>query len=247
MDTFQRWLAALEQRHLGALTFPELRRSVQALSSLYVERRPRLDVKAAFGGSGKRAAFATYFAPLHFLLIREIIRALPKPGRLRNLLDLGCGTGVAGAAWAGEMTAPPRVIGVDRSAWATAEARWTYGLFGLSSSTQTLNLDTWKLPADAAVIAAFTINELSDEGRERWRHQLLEAGRRGQPCLVVEPIARRLTPWWDDWTRDWVAAGGTQTEWRFRLELPGRLALLDKAAGLDHRELTARSLWFSGE
>lgn len=247
MDTFQRWLDALEQRHLRALTFPELRRSVQALSSLYVERRPRLDGRTALGGAGKRAAFATYFAPLHFLVVREIVRALPKPPPLRNLIDLGCGTGAAGAAWATEMDTKPHLIGVDQSAWATAEARWTYALFGLHASTQTLNLDTWKLPPQTAVIAAFTINELSEEGRERWRKQLRTGLQRRPATLVIEPIARRLTSWWDEWAQEWIVLGGREDEWRFRVALPEKLALLDKAAGLDHRELTARSLWFSGE
>jgi hypothetical protein len=37
--------------------------------------------------------------------------------------------------------------------------------------------------------------------------------------------------------------GGRADEWRFRAELPPIVAKLDRAAGLDHRELTARSLW----
>ena len=63
---------------------------------------------------------------------------------------------------------------------------------------------------------------------------------------VIEPIARRLTSWWDEWAREWKAAGGREDEWRFAVELPDRLALMDKAAGLDHRELTGRSLWLPG-
>jgi hypothetical protein len=36
-------------------------------------------------------------------------------------------------------------------------------------------------------------------------------------------------------------------EWRFPAGLPPRLALLDRAAGLDHRELTARSSYLSAD
>ena len=35
-------------------------------------------------------------------------------------------------------------------------------------------------------------------------------------------------------------------EWRFAVDLPPLVRLLDKAAGLDHRELTLRSLYCPG-
>src|SRR5438552_461247 len=100
-DPFVHWFQELERRHLANLNFSEVRRAVQALSSLYVERRDRIHSGSAFNGAGKRAAFAMYFSPLHFLLVREIVRALQAhvPGNAA-ILDLGCGTGVAGAAWA---------------------------------------------------------------------------------------------------------------------------------------------------
>ena len=41
------------------------------------------------------------------------------------------------------------------------------------------------------------------------------------------------------------AAGGRADEWRFRLALPPIVAKLDRAAGLNHREITGRSLWLS--
>jgi hypothetical protein len=245
MDTFQRWLDALEERHMRALSFQEVRRSVQALSSLYVERRSGIGRGAALDGAGKRAAFATYFAPLHFLVVREIVKALGAAQRApRAVLDLGCGTGAAGAAWALESDPHARVIGVDRNHWAVQEARWTYSAFGLSASVQVADINTLKLPAGAAVVAAFCMNELPEEARTRWRLQFLQAAERHTPILVVEPIAGRLSPWWDQWAREWSQSGGRQDEWHFQVSLPERLALMDKAAGLDHRKLTARSLWF---
>ena len=90
------------------------------------------------------------------------------------------------------------------------------------------------------------MNEAGADDRERLRHELLKVHRAGDPVLVVEPIARRLTSWWGDWSRDWTAAGGREDEWRFPAVLPERLALMDRAAGLDHRELTGRSLWLPG-
>jgi hypothetical protein len=248
MDLFVRWLDALDERYRKDLTFQEVRRGVQALSSLYVERRNRLGGGAALDGAGKRAAFATYFGPLHFLLIREIVLALGAANRpFSSLLDLGCGTGVAAAAWASEVKPAPRVIGVDRNPWAAKEAGWTYGVFGLDGSAKAIDIHTFKAPSGTAVVAAFILNELPEDVRERWRTALLSAASRQYPVLVVEPIAKKLSPWWDDWSAAFAAAGGRSDEWRFRIELPERLALMDKAAGLDHRELTARSLWVGAQ
>ena len=113
---FDAWLAALEARHLADLTFPEVSRALRALSSTYVERRERLGEGAALAGAGKRAAFALFYAPLHYLLVREIVRALPAATTgPATLVDLGCGTGAAGAAWASASARPPRG-GRDRPA-----------------------------------------------------------------------------------------------------------------------------------
>jgi ubiquinone/menaquinone biosynthesis C-methylase UbiE len=185
-----------------------------------------------------------YFGPLHFLLVREIVRALDaRVPADTPILDLGCGTGVAGAAWALESQPPSRVIGVDRHSWAVQECRWTYEQFGVRGSAKTMDASTLRIPTNAAVIAAFAINELHPVSRERFHRDFMRVARDGAPVLVIEPIARSLNPWWTEWSRDWTAAGGRDDEWRFRVVLPEPLALMDKAAGLDHRELTGRSLW----
>jgi len=243
-DPFLRWLGALQERHYAALNFQEVRRAVQALSALYVERRNRIGEGSALDGAGKRAAFATYFAPLHFLLVREIVRALDAAkDPSSDILDLGCGTGIAGAAWSLEMNPQSRITGIDRNPWAGREAKWTYGAFSLRSAVRSEDLSTFKVGKNTAVIAAFTINELSDEIRTRILRELLSAARLGSPVLVIEPIARSVASWWPDWAGEWIAAGGREDEWRFSVQLPEALALMDKAAGLDHRDLTGRSLW----
>ena len=66
--------------------------------------------------------------------------------------------------------------------------------------------------------------------------------RRAISVVVVEPISKKLTPWWGEWERAFQPSGGRTSEWRFRVELPRLLRDLDKSAGLDHRELTARTL-----
>ena len=246
-EAFVRWVQALEQRHLQSLNFSEVRRGVQALSSLYVSRRQRLDRNSALDGAGKRAAFAMFFGPLHFLLVREMVRALKArvPAEM-SLIDVGCGTGVAGAAWALEVSPEPKVLGVDRNSWVLHECKRTYQQLGLEGKVKAADINSLRLPPRTAVIAAFMVNELDAAVRARFRADLLSAAREGAPVLVIEPIARRLTSWWDEWARAWKAVGGRNDEWRFAVQLPERLALMDKAAGLDHRELTGRSLWLPG-
>ena len=241
-----RWVADLERRHLAELSFAEVRKGLQALSSLYVERRGRIGTGAAFDGAGKRAAFALFFGPLHFLVVREVVAALGGAAPpLARVLDLGCGTGAAGAAWA--LAAGASVQGVERSGWAAAEARATYAALGLDGRAAAGELLRERLPgAGAGILLGWVVNELGDEGRGALLPRLVEASRRGARVLVVEPIAARPVPWWKAWAAAFGEAGGRDDLWRFPATRPPVVALLDKAAGLDHRVLTARSLWLPG-
>ncbi len=74
-EAFLSWLETLRARELERLTFQEIRKGVVALSRIYVEERGRLG-KAVFDGAGKRAAFACFYTPLHFLLVRAIVLEL---------------------------------------------------------------------------------------------------------------------------------------------------------------------------
>jgi hypothetical protein len=189
-------------------------------------------------------------------MIRGIVAALPgasgdRPpaggGREPALVDLGCGTGAAGAGWAAGYRQPPSIVGIDRHPWALGEAAETYRAFGFPGRTRRGDVADIQLPSPpAALLAAFTVNELADAARDRLLHRLIARATDGDRVLVVEPLAGFVTPWWSDWRRVFQAAGGRDDEWRFRIELPPIVAKLDRAAGLNHRELKARSLWLPG-
>lgn len=248
-DPFEAWATDLERRHLSHLTFGELRRALTALSSLYVERRGRLSEGAALEGEGKRAAFALFYGPLHFLTMRGIVRALhletPPPKRI---VDLGCGTGAAGAAWALECKPVPAVSGWERNAWAIGEARRSYARLGIRGAPRRGDLGGAP-PGEKgdAVLAAYTVNELAAAARAALLEKMVEASRRGARILVVEPIARRGFSWWDAWSDRFRRAGGREDAWRFPAILPEVIHRLDEASGMDHRELTARSLFLAGD
>ena len=240
-------MTALEARHLSELRVPEVTRALRALSSAYVERRKTVSRGGALDSAGKRAAFALFYAPLHFLATTHVVRALgadaPPPAAI---LDAGCGTGAGGAAWALTAGGVP-VTGIDRHPWAVDEARWTYRHFGLRG--QARQGDVARLPpprAGGAIIAAYVLNELDDAARRALEDRLFDAARRGTRVLILEPIARGVTPWWPATVDRFAAAQARADEWRFTADLPPFLRLLDKAAGLDHRELTAKSLYCPG-
>ena len=240
-DPFDAWFEALEKRHLETLEFREVRKALQALSSLYVQRRGKLAEGAALETAGKRAAFALFYGPLHFLTVRGIVREVAREARPAAILDLGCGTGAAGAAWALECSPRPKVEGIDSNGWATSEARWTYRHLGLKGDARRGDVRAADLDGPGkAVVAAYTVNELDEGARAGLLAKLRQ---RSGPALIVEPIARGAAPWWDEWARAFTEAGGRADEWRLPADLPERLRLLDRAAGLDHRQLTARSLY----
>jgi hypothetical protein len=251
VSAFDDWIADLEARHLAELTFPEVSRALRALSANYVERRQNLSKGAALDGRGKRAAFALFYGPLHHLLIAHIVRSLPgATSFVPALIDLGCGTGASGAAWASAVASTsvsersPRVTAVDVNGWAIGEAAMTYRAFRIAASTRQGDLSAVRLPAGpAAILAAFTVNELPDDRRDALLARLLERASKGDRVLVVEPIAGFVARWWGRWSAAFEAAGGRADEWRVRLELPPIVLKLDRAAGLNHRELTGRSLW----
>lgn len=253
MNNVDSWLAALEARHLADLTRPELTRALRALSSCYVERREKLTSGAALEGAGKRAAFALFYGPLHFLTVTAVVRALlAHEIAIDTIIDLGCGTGVGGAAWASASACvkPPSIVGVDRNAWAVAEAKWTYKELGLRGHARVgdvlrdfpiTRLPMTRLP-DSAILLAYTVNELPPDTRAALLERVSQAARAGSRLLIVEPIARGVTSWWPEWTERLAAEGARADEWRFPAVLPPLTRQIAKGAGLDPREFTARSI-----
>ena len=245
---FEGWLTALDERHLADLSQSEVTRALRALSSVYVERRDRITAGAALDGAGKRAAFALFYGPQHYLIAREVVKALAAsgdPAAVKRVIDLGCGSGAAGAAVA--LAYHASIDGFYLNRWAVAEAGWTYRFFGLAGRALVMNVRAVRLegkPGDL-ILAAYTLNELPDDVRDALLPRIIAAHTRGASVLIVEPIGRRTNRWWPAWAAEVKARGGREDDWRFRVPLPPRQRGLAKAAGLDVQELTARSLWLT--
>jgi hypothetical protein len=239
------WLARLEERHLADLRFAEVTRALRALSSTYVERRERLAAKSAFDSAGKRAAYALYYSPLHFLTVQHVLQHVEPGGPVSHLVDLGCGAGAAGAAWATSQERRPRVTGVDSHPWALTEAAFTYRCFAIDASTRRAQAAHVTLPRSADAIAVgWVLNELDAASRATLQQTLLDAVRAGRMLLVVEPIATRVSPWWNEWAAPFVSAGARPDEWRFKADLPDVVQRLGHAAGLRTEWITAKSIYW---
>jgi hypothetical protein len=244
-ERFDAWLDALQKRHLADLRPSEVNRAVRALSDDYVHRRHRVGGDA-LAGRGKRAAFALFFAPLHFLTARDVARGLDVGSTgVSHVVDLGCGTGAAGAAVGAVLNNSPSVLGIDRQGWTLEEAALTYRQFGLPHRIVRGDVRRPKvrLRPGTLVIAAYTVNELDEHGRRTLLDWFGESLGPDIGLLVMEPIARGLTPWWGEWASALAPLGARQHEWRFAEPLPPRLRHMDRAAGLDHQVRTARTLW----
>ncbi|MCB9893998.1 MAG: class I SAM-dependent methyltransferase [Planctomycetes bacterium] len=243
-DPFDNWIDKLFERWMGELTHQEVARALKALTRDYVQRRTRLRGKA-LEGRGKQAAFALYYAPRHFVIVREVLKALgaaaigetPMP-----LVDLGCGSGVAGAAWA--LHSGGNVVGVELDPEILREAAFTFKDLGIRGGGVRCHLAKYRWPKPpVGVVAAFTINELDEKDREQVWRELEKQLRGGSRVLIIEPLATRIAPWWQDWAERIAAHGGRADEWHFDVDLPERVHLLGKSAGLKPEKLGARTLW----
>ena len=249
------WLRSLVARHATSMTRPEFLKAARALSARYVERRAALADRSPLDSAGKRAAFAGFYAPMHFLAARAIVQALgPLGAPVTHIVDLGCGTGVAGAAWALQGQPGPSITGVDRNTWALDEARSTWRALDLPGRARRADvaavLDELLAPRRAAgpdlgLVLGWSVNELDARARARAQRALLTLAGRGARILVIEPIAARLVPWWDEWADQSVEAGGRVDSWRLQLAVPDELADLSRDAGFARDALTARSVAFN--
>lgn len=241
------WLVAAERRYTADLRVQEITRALRALSSAYVERRERgrrQHVHGALDTAGKRAAFALYYAPLHFIAVAQVVHSLGATTPPQSIVDLGCGTGAAGAAWALATGSSAAIAGIDRHPWAVSEARWTLAQLGVKGQVKQGDIDRLRVVrANEHAIAAYTLNELAEDARRRVEDQLCERARRGGRVLILEPLARGVVPWWPETAARMTAIGGRADEWKLAVDAPPIVKLLGTAAGLNYRELRFRTIF----
>lgn len=243
--TVDEWLDALHARHVAPYRPKEFTHALQALSVRYVERRNELGSRSPLDSAGKRAAFAAFYAPLHFLTVQEILKQVAGDVAPARISDLGCGTGVCGAAWAVRHDA--HITGVDDNQWAIDEARWNLKTLGVAGRVNRGNLTSVLMAplSTDAVVLGWAVNELPEDARRQILPQLVAFATSGRPVLIVEPLSRAATPWWREWVDAFAPAGGRADEWKFRIDLPPMLKELSQRAGFHRDTLGARSLWCS--
>jgi hypothetical protein len=247
------WVASVLDRHLRDLRPAEFVRAVRALSARYVERRAELPSRSPIDSAGKRAAFAAFYAPLHMLTVRAVLRELPGAvAPLDAIIDLGCGTGVAGAAWALSLPTRPTLTGVDLDAWSLDEALWNWRALDLRGRTRRLSMGkVFDAPVSrrttawsgTGLILGWSVNELTPAERKTVLPHLLAAHASGARLLVLEPLAKTAVPWWHEWASAFTSAGGRADEWRLAIRLPERLRTIDTAAGFRRDTVGVRTLW----
>ena len=120
----------------------------------------------------------------------------------------------------------PAIAGVDRNTWAVQEANWTYRTLGLRGQAKTGDVVRSYptvgsgAPEKTAVLLAYTVNELPPDTRALLLDRVSQSTRAGARLLIVEPIARGVTTWWDEWTTRLAPDGARADEWRFPATLP---------------------------
>lgn len=242
---FDTWFTALSERSNQDLTFREIRKALQALSQVYVQRRDKLSRGAALDTRGKRTAFALFYAPIHYLFTRALLHKLDHgQSTVNTIVDLGCGTGVAGAAWAMHTGGGATVQGYDLNRWAVSEARWTYQKLGIRGTAKESDARKVALPGrGGALIASYTVNELSDQARAQLLRSICSGIDAGMSLLIIEPIAKSPVPWWGEWSVAIEEKGGQADTWNLSIELPDELRQLDRAAKMHHDRIKGRTLW----
>ena len=240
-DPLDPFHALLEARHLSELTFAEVRRALQALSSVYVERRERMAEGAGSTGPASaprspsttgRCTSCSCARSCARSARPPAPRAAPGPRLRHRHRGRGLGAGVR---------APDAGRGVDRSGWAVAEARWTSR--ASASTGRTTRADaTTAPPAQAPGRRPRRVH------RERARGQAHARGCcracSSRPGGLDRPRRRadlrRVTPRWPEWAGavEDRRRPGARTSGASAPPMPTALALLGKAAGLDAGELS---------
>ena len=200
----------------------------------------------ALDSAGKRAAFALFYAPLHFLVTRKSCERF-------QVRSMACGKCRTSAAGPDPPVRPGRWSRVLRRSgdsmrvrWAVAEARWTYSQLGLAGRAAARDVSRATLSAGegTATVVAYVRNELADPARTQLFQRLLTIGLGGDRVLLIEPIARRAMPWWPEWERAFVRkAAGRMSGVSPRRCRSGRPRSPVQRASRSPRELAARSLY----
>ena len=195
---FSAWIAALDERHLA-----DLRPRKWAARC---GRSPRATSSAGRGWPRARRSKPRENAPPSHCSMRPFIsrrrrtssEAAGGRGDRGDIVDLGCGTGAAGAAWASAAAGgPDHRLRPQRLGSRGSELDLPSARHPRPGDPAGPHAGPAPAPARAGHPRGLRGQRAVDDARaRRLLPRLLDAGARGAAVLIVEPIARRLAPWW---------------------------------------------------
>ena len=100
-----------------------------------------------------------------------------------------------------------------------------------------------RIPAGGIIVAGWSLNELEAPDRIGVLERLYPHLQKGAGLLVLEPLSRRVSPWWSAVVGELERVGGREAELTGPLPSVEWIQRLDQATGLDHRRAKCRGLW----
>ena len=247
MAAFDTWIHDLETRHLSDLRFAEVSRALRALSSTYIERRATIHHGACAGRRREtRRVCPVLRSPSLLDRQRKSSAAWTPACRTQPCWSISAAARAPRERHGPQQDSTSRqAIAIDRNPWAIAEAAHTYRHFGVRVRTQPGRYgfghvagcggSAGRILRSMSCLATLAIACSTASS---------SAPPAAMPSSSIEPVARTVAPWWSAWQSAFCSRWRTRrTNGASAPQLPDIVAKLDRAAGLDHRELTARSLW----
>lgn len=242
------WWAKLEAIHnesRAGLTRRAWHQAIQAASRNYTSQRQRLSQSVAPSPAIQLAQHG-YYGVMHALIVQAIaayfhIQQWP----FQRLIDIGCNTGVAGLTLCAQLPTITSYIGLEPQRWAAKKAKQFQLACAIPGKIFSGTGLTWQPQKGDLILLSFVLNEMTESQRKVLHSKLLHHLEKGAGILIIEPIARHITPWWDSWLQSFLPWSYSQANLQkaWPVQTPQMWFESHHGAGFHHQRWKARSLW----